>query len=102
MDQNAQKQKRQLKNQIAFQNIITATLIEKRKAEVAAELKLESAKVDAELKLESARRKLELSNKCIEIETKQMIVEENRHLNDCEAERALSYVRAGQPPPPSS
>ena len=27
-----------------------------------------------------------------------MIVEENRTLNDCEVERALSYVRAGKPP----
>ena len=69
------------------ENFRTATLIEKRKAEVA-----------AELKLESARRTLKLNNKCINIETKQVIFEENCQLNDCEAERALSYVRAGQPP----
>ena len=28
-----------------------------------------------------------------------MIVEENRHLNDCETERALTYARADQTPP---
>ena len=58
-DKNTEKRKRQLENQIAFENVKTAMLIEKRKAVV-----------DTELKLESARHKLELSNKCIEIETK--------------------------------
>ena len=51
------------------------------------------------LKLESVKRKLKLNNKFIEIETKQIIVEENHTLNDVEVERGLSYVRAGLPPP---
>ena len=39
-NQNAQRQQRQLENEIAYQNLKTAMLIEKRKAEVDAELKL--------------------------------------------------------------
>ena len=78
----------------------TATLIERSQRAISYENEKRKADVAAELKLESARRKLKLNNKCIEIETKQMIVEENRQLNDYEAESALSYVRAGQPPSP--
>ena len=51
------------------------------------------------MKLESAKHKLKLSNKVIEIESKQIIVEENRTLNDVEVERGLAFIRAGLTPP---
>ena len=51
--------------------------------------------IDAELKLQSVKRKLELSNTCVEIETKRMILEEIRQLNDYEAGRAFSCVWTG-------
>ena len=85
-NQNAQRQQRQLENEIAYENLKTAALIEKRKAEV-----------DVKLKLQSAKRKLELSNKCVEIETNRRILEEKRQLNEYGARRALSAVMAGEP-----
>ena len=77
-----------MENEIRYVNLKNVTLIERRKAEV-----------DAELKLQSAKRKLELSNKCAEIKTKRMILKEKRQLNDYQARRALSCVRAGKPVP---
>ena len=44
-NQNAQRQQRQLENEIAYENLKTATLIEKCKVEVDAELKLQSVNV---------------------------------------------------------
>ena len=60
----------------------------KRKADVANNLKLKLAK-----------RKPDLKKKVVEIETKQLIVKENRALNDVEVERGLAKVRAGLDPP---
>ena len=77
-----------MENKIAYENLKTATLIERRKVEV-----------DAELKLQSAKCKLELSNKCVEIETNRMILEEKHQLNEYGARRALSCVIAGKPVP---
>ena len=62
-DQNAQKQRPVLANEITFKKFRTKALIAKRKAELA-----------AEMKIESERRKLKLTNKWIEIETQQRIV----------------------------
>jgi hypothetical protein len=90
-EQKAHRQQRQLENEIAYENEKTAALIEKQKAEI-----------DANLKLESAKRKLQLSNKFVEIQTKRMMLEEKRQLSECETQRALSYVIAGKPVPTSN
>ena len=106
-DQTAQHQKLLLENEIAYENLKTATLIEQSQRAIDHEngvnkiaIKKRKADIAAELKLESAKCKLKLNNKFIEIETKQNIVEENRTLNDVDVERGLAYVRAGLTPIP--
>ena len=105
-DQTAEQQKLLLENEIAFEDIKTATLIEKTQRAIDHEneinkiaIKKRKADIADNMKLESAKRKFEINNKFIQIETKQKIVEENRTLNDVEVERGLAYVRAGHTPP---
>ena len=87
-EQSAQRKQQQLENEIAYENVRAAALLEKRKAEI-----------DADIKMQSAKRRLELSNKCVEIETERMILEEKRQLNEYEAQRAILCVKAGKPVP---
>ena len=76
MDQTAQHQKLLLENEIAYENLKTATLIEQSQRAIDHEndineiaVKKRKADIADELKLESAKCKLKLNNKFIEIET---------------------------------
>ena len=101
----AEQQKLLLENEIAFEDIKTATLIKKTQRAIDHEneineiaIKKRKADIADNMNLESAKRKFEINNKFIQIETKQKIVEENRTFNDVEVERGLAYVRAGRTP----
>ena len=61
-DQTAQQQKQLLENEIAYENLKTATLIGHSQRAIDHENKKRKADIADELKLESARHKLKLSN----------------------------------------